>query len=106
MILANKYITVPKNAVGIELCETSNVIEDDNLIYYSMTQERLDEIWKTGIIDKINEECNLSIDDFESERIEGENIDKCLEILNTEFTELKKALEQAKEFNTFVDLDF
>ncbi|MDF2610050.1 MAG: hypothetical protein K0R92_1524 [Lachnospiraceae bacterium] len=104
--LANKYITVPKNAAGIELCEHSGVTEDENLISYSMTQNRLDEVWKTGIIDKINNECDLLIDDFESERIEGDNIDKCLSILSNQFDELKEALEHAKQLNTFVDLDF
>lgn len=104
--LANKFITIPKNEAGIELCEYGSIVEDDNIICYSMTQKRLDEIWETGIIDKINEECDLLIDDYESERIEGKNIDKCLNILNGEFKELKEALKQAKEYNTFVDLDF
>lgn len=104
--IANKYLTVPKNAAGIELCEYSGITEDDNLISYSLTQHRLDEVWKTGIINKINNECDLLIDDFESERIEGDNIDKCLGIINNEFDELKGALEHAKQLNTFVDLDF
>lgn len=105
--IANKHITVPKNAAGIELCEYGGATtDDDNLIATSITQKRLDVIWDTGIIDKINVECDLLIDDFESERIEGDNIDKCLNILSNEFDELKEALEHAKQFNTFVDLDF
>jgi len=103
---ANKYITVPKNSLGIELCDYSGTTDDDNLICYKMTQTRLDEIWNTGITDIINTECHLLIDDYESERIEGDNIDKCLDILNDEFDELKEALKKAKEFDTFVDLDF
>jgi hypothetical protein len=103
---ANKYLTIPKNSSGIELCEYSNTVDNENLICFSLSQNRLDEIWKTGIIDRINIECDLLIDDYESERIEGENIDKCLDILNDEFDELKEALEYAKEFDTFVDLDF
>lgn len=46
------------------------------------------------------------LDDFESERIEGINIAKCIKIITNEFTELKEALKQAEKFNTYVDLDF
>lgn len=103
---ANKYITVPKNDIGIHLCEYGHEVDNENLITCAITQDRLDEVWKTGVTDRINVECNLLIDDFESERIEGENIEKCLKILNNEFVELSEALEHAKKFNTFVDLDF
>jgi len=103
---ANKHITVPKNAAGIKLCEYGGATDNDNLVTTSITQNRLDTIWDTGIVDKINVECDLLIDDFESERIEGDNIDKCLSILSNEFDELKVALEYAKQFDTFVDLDF
>lgn len=101
-----KYITVPKNKEGIRLCNDSSTDGNDNLICTSISQVRLDEIVASGIIDRINSECDLLIDDFESERIEGINIETCLHLMNGSFPELQEALNQAKKYNTFVDLDF
>lgn len=106
MNITKKWITVPRNDEGINVCENGDDIQNDNIICAGISQERLDEIFETGIINKINMVCDLLIDDYESERIEGDNIEKCLEIVNGEFDELEEALRQAKQYGTFVDLDF
>ena len=46
------------------------------------------------------------IDDFESERIPKEKIQYCLTIVDGKYAKFKEALNLAKEYNTFLDLDF
>ena len=61
----------------------------------------------TGIFDEINNKCNLLIDDYESEIIDGKDLKIALEIAeNNNCKILIKALNLAIKYNTFVGLDF
>ncbi|MDB2102154.1 hypothetical protein PMW00_03865 [Clostridium paraputrificum] len=102
----SRYLSIPLNKKGIEDLEYG-VEESNNIKVIMLGDSEFEELYKeNGIFDIINEECNLLIDDFESERIPKEKIQYCLNIVDDKYTKFKEALNLAKEYNTFVDLDF
>lgn len=64
-----KVITVPNTAEAMKKLDfdecTSNEITEINL-----TEIEYGELWKSGVIDKLNQKLNLLIDDYENESIE------------------------------------
>lgn len=102
----SRHLSVPLNKKGIEELEYGDM-NTENVKVIELSYSEFEDMYKDGsIFDKINEECNLLIDDYESETIPNEKIENCLAIVEDKYIKLKEALNLAKEYNTFVDLDF
>ncbi|MCI6191105.1 MAG: hypothetical protein MSA89_12250 [Clostridium sp.] len=101
-----RYISVPLNEKGIE--DYNYGKEDSNNIkVFELSENEFDNLYNNGIFDKINFECNLLIDDYESEEISGSNLEMALNIVKENKCDtLVKALELAIKYNTLVGLDF
>ncbi|GAA0684792.1 hypothetical protein [Clostridium cadaveris] len=106
MVDHNRYLSVPLNKKGIEELNYG-VEKSDNIKVINLSDSEFQELYQSGgVFDRINEECNLMIDDFESETIPNEKLDYCLSIIQNKHIKLIEALNLAKEYNTFLDLDF
>ncbi|WP_316160142.1 hypothetical protein [Clostridium sp.] len=101
-----RCMSVPLNKKGIEELEYG-VEESNNIKVIHLSNSEFEELYQDGgVFDRINEKYDLMIDDFESERIPKEKIQYCLNILDDKYAEFKEALNLAKEYDTFLDLDF
>jgi hypothetical protein len=99
-------MSVPLNKKGIEELEYG-VEESNNIKVIHLSNSEFEELYQDGgVFDRINEKYDLMIDDFESERIPKEKIQYCLTIVDGKYAKFKEALNLAKEYNTFLDLDF
>lgn len=103
-----RYISIPLNAVGEE--EYNNGIEDTNNIKtFNLPDEEFNFLYTKGIFDDINNQCELLIDDYESETIDNSKISTCKEIISLfdeEIKTFKEAINLAEVNNTFIGLDF
>lgn len=101
-----RYMSVPLNKKGIEELEYG-VEESNNIKVIHLSNSEFEELYQDGgVFDRINEKCDLMIDDFESETIPNDKLEYCLSIVENKYIRLMEALNLAKEHNTFVDLDF
>lgn len=99
------YISVPLNKLGVN--EYDHGEDTDNIKSFELDENEYINICMTGIFDEINNKCNLLIDDYESEIIDGKDLKIALEIAeNNNCKILIKALNLAIKYNTFVGLDF
>ncbi|NWK12793.1 hypothetical protein [Clostridium cadaveris] len=106
MIEHNRYLSIPLNKKGIEELDYG-VEKSDNIKVIKLSDSEFQELYQSeGVFDRINEECNLMIDDYESETIPNDKLNYCLSIVENKYVKLMAALKLAKEYNTFVDLDF
>jgi len=106
MVERSRYLSVPLNEKGIEELEYG-VEQSDNIKVIYLSDSEFEELYQSGgVFDRINEECDLMIDDFESETISNDKLGYCLSIVENKHIKLMEALNLAKEYNTFVDLDF
>lgn len=101
-----RFLTVPKNEEGIVEYDMG-VESSDNLNVYYLPEEEFENLWVAFNV--INYHCELLIDDYESEIIKGQDLEKCKEIL----LEMKvkgpmffQALDEAIRYNTLLALDF
>ena len=101
-----RCMSVALNKKGIEELEYG-IEESDNIKVFYLSVLEFEELYQHGgVFDRINEKCDLMIDDFESERIPKEKIQYCLNILDDKYVKFKEALNLAREYDTFLDLDF
>ena len=100
-----RYISVPLNEQGVK--EYSYGEESSNIKVFSINESQFSIMEELGIFDKINNTCELLIDDYESEEIKGSNLEIALNITkDTNCELLTTALELAIKYNTLVGLDF
>lgn len=103
-----RFISVPLNEEGIE--EYDQGIENtENIKVFKLDEEEFEELYSSGIFEKINLECNLLIDDYESEIIDSKNLELSQNIskgYKLKSDKFNKALELAMGKDTFVGLDF
>ena len=79
-----------------------------------LTEEQYEKLDKIGIFDRINEKCDIFIDEYEEEVLVLEKIPLALEVLNQfinineneELIQLNKMLNLAISYKTLVGLDF
>ncbi|WP_127960473.1 hypothetical protein [Serratia microhaemolytica] len=88
-----KYISVPTNQEAMARLDLDQCIMGD-LIEFTLNKVDYAALWSTGVIDEINEKLNVSIDDYEDERITG--IEK--------LTEAKRIVESKKALNKSNDI--
>ncbi len=107
----NRYwiITVFKNAQGA-IDYDKGYEESENYIEFLMEEEEFSDHIDKQIFDAINEECNLLIDNYESEIIPADCISTCILLCNTlrvkENTMFYKALIEAEKRGFGLALDF
>ena len=108
MIMRKRYLTVPKNKIGIEECDIG-VDYSVNILTYELPEKEFNYLAINGFFNQINEVCETLIDDYESEVISTENLKICKDVLKGSRDEISvfyNALHQAIEYNTILVLDF
>ena len=108
-----RYITVPLDS---EAMEAYDIGEEniENSLEWMLTEEEFDVLNGIGIFNQINSECNLIIDDFESEVIQGNNLEKAFKIIcllnentpNSIIEKFKIFIQTALDKDTFIAFDF
>ncbi len=79
-----------------------------------LTEEQYEKLDKIGIFDRINEKCDIFIDEYEEEVLVLEKIPLALEVVNQfinsneseELIQLNKMLNLAISYKTLVGFDF
>lgn len=104
--MRHRYLTVPYNEKGIQ--EYNNGVEEsENLYTVELPEDEFIALVKSfGLI---NKECDLLIDDCESESINGDHLIKCQDIIanvKERIPVFAKALDMAIDNKTLLALDF
>lgn len=108
-----KFIRVPINKNAQKTYELG-ILREDELETLVLSNDQFLELYRLGVFEKINEKCDIIIDEFEDEILELDRIPAAIEILtqlisehdNADLVEIKKMLELAVAFNTIVGFDF
>lgn len=108
-----KFIRVPINKKAQKTYELG-ILREDELETMVLSNDQFLELFKMGVFEKINEKCDIIIDEFEDEILELNKIPSAIEVVtkfisendNADLVELKKMLELAVAFNTIVGFDF
>ena len=88
----SRYISVPLNEQGIK--DYNYGEESNNIKVFNIDETQFSTMEELGVFDKINNRCQLLIDDYESEEIKGSNLEIALNITkNTNCELLTTALE-------------
>ncbi len=74
-----RHIAVPKNQKGIEECLSAEYSKD-NVAVFTISQEEMDQLFKTGIMGKLNSIKGVLIDDYESDFIPRDKLSDCLAV--------------------------
>lgn len=100
-----RFLTVPKNEEGI-IEYDMGIESSNNLNVYILPEEEFNNLW--AAFNVMNGRLGLLIDDYESEIIENDYLEKCKQILQ----EMKvdspifiRALIEAIDYNTILALD-
>ena len=100
-----RYITVPKNAKGIEEYE-KGIEGTDNLFEIQLSDAEFMELATKGVFKDLNKKFSLLIDDYESEIVDAEKLKEYMANKTSENGNFFHAIEKAIEYNTFIALDF
>ena len=102
-----RWLSVSINEKGIE--EYDYGVEDtENIRTFLLDYSEFEVLYNVGgIFDKINDSCNLLIDDYESEIITKEHFNKCKELIQDQNVPIfAEALNLAIKYDTLLGLDF
>jgi mannitol-specific phosphotransferase system IIBC component len=88
--------------------------KSDQILTWKLSEKEFNNLDNSGIFDLLNDECNIIIDDVETEWIKEDNLERALIAIQTfenknyyeEIDKLKKMIETAIEKNTLVSFDF
>ena len=104
--MRHRFLTVPYNDQGI--AEYNGGVEkSENLYTVELPENEFAAL--VNFFGVMNSECDLLIDDYESEEITADNLMKCRQIianLKNDIPVFYKALEMAIDKNTMIALDF
>ena len=108
-----RFIRVPKDEKAMEYYDYG-IQKKEQMEELILTEEKYEYLDKIGIFNKINEKCDIIIDDYEEEILELERIPKALDVVNQfinnyaneELIQLKRMLNLAVEHKTLVGFDF
>ena len=112
-MVRERFIRVPKDEKAMEDYDYG-VEKQDQMEEMILSEERYKVLNDTGVFDKINEKCDIIIDDYEEEVLVLDKIPMALEVVNQliesnsneELVELKKMLDLAVTYKTIVGFDF
>ena len=104
-----RWIAVPKNEKGKQDCDYGD-FDTENVVNYNVPEKEFRALIKNGAIDEMNIECDLLIQDYESEIVMVEQIETCMSIIKErgEYTDgvFMKAFESALSYGTYAELEF
>ena len=104
----NRYITVIKNNQGMRDYEYG-IDASPHFNEFELEEDEFETIALSGFWQRINEKCELLIDDYESEMIPNNKIDECISIYDelklSQDSVLYKALVNARS-SVALALDF
>ena len=108
-----RYITVPNDYEAMQALEYGNE-EPNQVTEWKLLEEEFEQLYNLGIFELLNNECDIIIDDFESEWLENEALSKAIKILEKRYesneteviTKLKELVCLAIKSNTCVAFDF
>ncbi|MEE1247624.1 MAG: hypothetical protein UHU19_00015 [Lachnospiraceae bacterium] len=105
-IYRKRFLTVIKNDIG--LSEYNNGVDcSENMAVHELPQAEFEELYKNGVFKKINESCGLMIDDYESEIINNDKLNICLDIISKIDSKVfLETLKDAKENGFALAIDF
>ena len=86
----------------------------EQIIEWKLTEDEFDILYKSGLFNKLNEKCNVIIDDFESEVIESEELNNAEKTLfklqenmnNREIVHLYDLILEAIKNKTLIAFNF
>jgi hypothetical protein len=77
-----KVISVPLSAEAMERLDTDSCVEGD-LKELELDSKGYEQLWGSGVFDKLNNCLGVIIDDFEDEMIPYEKLTKAIEVVET-----------------------
>ena len=98
-----RFLTVPVNRQGID--DYNYGMESENILTFQLLEDEFEILFRT-VFPVINRRCGLLIDDYESEEISAQNIERCWDIIDAVDGVFKDACSKAVLHRTFVALDF
>jgi hypothetical protein len=86
----------------------------ENSLEWMLTEEEFNVLNSTEILNQINSECNLVIDDFEAEVVQGNDLEKAFKAIclvyehtpNSILEKLKIFIQTALDKKAFIAFDF
>lgn len=108
-----RFIRVPKDDKAMEDYDYG-VQKKEQMEEMILSEAQYKALDDTGVFDRINEKCDIIIDDYEEEVLKLDKIPLALEIVNQlinsndneELIELKNILNLAITYKTIVGFDF
>lgn len=108
-----RFIRIPKNEKAMRDYDFG-VQKKEQMEEMILSDEQYRNLCSTEVFDKINEKCDIIIDDYEDEILELDKIPIALEVinqlflsnLNEELIHLKRMLDLAICYKTIVGFDF
>lgn len=106
--MRTRYLTVIKNEDGLNDYE-AGMEKSANFVTYELPDEEFEFLTQKEVWAKINKECDLLIDDYESEMIANEHLQKCETIvapLKDSAACFYKTVAESLKCNIALALDF
>lgn len=108
-----RYIRVPKNRQAMEKYNYG-IQEKEEMEEMILNEEQYMILEDFGVFDKINQKCDILIDDYEEEEIKLDKIPLALEVVNqiikanrsVELLKLREMLNLAMHYKTMIEFDF
>ena len=106
--MRDRFLTVPKNKQGEQEYDLGTE-HSENIENYLLPNIEFEFLQTNGVFGKINEECGILIDDYESETIRGDDLkqtEKIVSNVKLKVPEFYKAITLAISYNTMIGMDF
>lgn len=108
-----RYITVPLDKEAMDLYDMGEEVIENSL-QWLLAEEEFDTLNNADVFKQINNICDVIIDDYESETIQGNNLEKAYKIICLFYDEnpssinekLKTYIKTALDENTLIAFDF
>lgn len=101
----NKRLTIPKNKNGEKDIEYGKY-ETNDVISIVFLDDEVNHMFHDGVFDKINQMCNIGIDDYESEEIPHDKIKVAMSIVDeSKYPLFYQGLKYAEEYGEFLSID-
>lgn len=112
-MVRERFIRVPKDEKAMEDYDYG-IQNKEQIEEMVLSEEQYKILNDIGIFDKINEKCDIIIDDYEEEVLELDKIPIALDVINQlinssaneELIKLKRMLDLAVKHKTMVGFDF
>ena len=104
-----RYISVPKNKKAMEAYDLG-----EEMIEWKLTESEFNILFNSGVFHQLNEECDVIIDDFESEIIDVDRLSTAEAVIlklqesvnNKEIEHLYNLILEAIKNETLIAFDF